>query len=138
MASTSPVVLDSNILISALIHAGIARAFIYKLILKNIHIVISDYIIFEVEDVLKRHKFKHQRVLRDLWQLISQDVTLVKVKTKTHPTPLRDPKDHPILQTAQKAKAKFIITGNKDLLSLGAWKDITITSLANFDQLITS
>lgn len=135
MASTLKVVLDTNVLISALTHAGIARNFVYQLILKNIQIIISDYIFSEVKEVLQRHKFKNQPIFETLWQLVNQTITVVKVTAKTGHVSLRDPKDHPILQTAQKAKARFIITGDKDLLVLKSWHNITILTMPQFEQI---
>lgn len=135
MASTLKVVLDTNILVSAFTHAGVARNFVYQLILKNIQIVISNYILSEISEVLQRHKFKNQPIFEALWQLINQTITVVKVTAKTGHASLRDPKDHPILQTAQKAKAQFIVTGDKDLLVLKSWHNITILTMTQFEQI---
>lgn len=135
MASTLKVVLDTNVFISALTHAGIARNFVYKLILKNIKIVTSAYILSEVKEVLQRHKFKNHPIFEALWQLINQTITVVKVTAKTGQTSLRDPKDHPILQTARKAGAQFIVTGDKDLLVLKSWRNITISTMTQFEQI---
>jgi len=135
VALTPKVVLDTNVFISALTHAGIARNFVYQLILKNTKIVTSEYILSEVKEVLQRHKFKNQQILETLWQLINQTVTIVKITAKTDQVSLRDPKDHPILQTARKAKAQFIITGDKDLLVLKSWRNITILTMTQFEQI---
>lgn len=138
MASTLKVVLDTNILVSAFTHAGVARNFVYQLILKNIQIVISDYILSEISEVLQRHKFKNQPIFEALWQLINQTITVVKVTAKTGHASLRDPKDHPILQTAQKTKAQFIVTGDKDLLVLKSWHNITILTMTQFEQITSN
>ena len=137
MASNLRVVLDTNILISALIHAGEARDFVYNLLYRKIRLVTSNYIINETEEVLKRNKFKDKEVLSELWNLIREDFELVKVRSKTSNTILRDPKDHPILQTAFKGKAKFIITGDEDLLSIESWKGVKIVKMSEFRKLLT-
>lgn len=116
MTSSLKVVLDTNIFISALIHRGVARTFIFQLLSRNIKIALSNYIIFEVEEVLKRNKFKDREILES--------------------TPLRDPKDHPILKTAEIGKADYIITGDNDLLSLKIWNRIKILSMREFMNLI--
>ena len=136
MESPLKVVLDSNILISALISKGVAHDFIYKLINKDVQIVISDYIVTEVNEVLTRKKFQDKQILYTLWNLIQKDVTIVKIKSTITKVILRDPKDHPILQTAIKSKAEFIITGDEDLLSLKSWGKIIITNMKDFEKLI--
>lgn len=135
MASTLKVVLDTNVLISALTHAGAARNFVYQLLLKNIQVITSDYILSEISEVLHRHKFKNKPIFESLWQLINQTVTIVKITAKTGHASLRDPKDHPILQTAQKAQAQFIVTGDKDLLVLKSWRNITISTMTQLEQI---
>jgi len=130
------VVLDSNILISALISKGVAHDFIYKLINKDVQIVISDYIVTEVNEVLTRKKFQDKQILYTLWNLIQKDVTIVKIKSEITKVTLRDPKDHPILQTAIKSKAEFIITGDEDLLSLKIWGKIKIMNMKDFKTLL--
>lgn len=136
MVLSSRVVLDSNILISALIHPGRAREFIFKLLYQDVEIVISDYIVNEVEEVLKRNKFKDRKILSSLWQFLKRDAIVVKVSFKPLKTYLRDPKDHPILKTGQKSKAQFIITGDDDLLSLKAWQNIRIINMHEFRKLL--
>ncbi len=135
MESPLKVVLDSNILISALISKGAARNFIYKLIEKDIQIVISDYIVAEVNEVLRRLKFQDKQILYSFWGLIQSDVLIVKVKSRTTSAILRDAKDHPILQTAWNSKTNYIITGDDDLLSLKKWKNINIVNMKDFIML---
>lgn len=132
------VVLDSNILISALVSKGVARTFIYKLISKDIQIVISDYIVAEVNEILTRKKFLDKQILYTLWDLIQKDITIVKIKSRIIKTILRDPKDHPILQTAIKSNAEFIITGDDDLLTLRSWRKIKIINMKDFEKYFKS
>lgn len=130
------VVVDTNIFISALIFKGPARDFIYKLIRQDLLIVISDYIIAEVNEVLQREKFHEKQILYSLWNLIQKDVEVIKIKSKITTTILRDPKDHPILQTAIKSRAEFIITGDDDLLSLKSWENIRVINMKDFENLL--
>lgn len=138
MVLSSRVVLDSNVFISALIHPGLAREFIFQLLYQGVKIVISDYIINEVEEVLKRNKFKDRKILGELWLFLKRDIMIVKVNFKPLKTYLRDPKDHPVLKTAQKARAQFIITGDDDLLFLKSWQKIKIITMAEFRKLLAS
>lgn len=133
------VVLDTNIFVSALIHPGSARSLIYRLVMANANIAISDYIIKETEDVLKRAKFRGRQILTALWGELKSTVTIVKIpKSGKFPNSLRDPKDHPILITAQNAKADYLITGDDDLLILKKWRDTKIITITQYQKLLAT
>lgn len=124
------VVLDTNVLISALIHDGIARNFLTRLISQNHLVVLSDYIVRETEEVLRRAKFSNREILNQLWKLVKKDAMFVNLKPSAVDFNLRDPKDHPILQTALAAGAKFLVTGDQDLLVLKNYQDIKIVTIS--------
>lgn len=134
MASPNRIVLDTNIVVSALISPGVSRDFVFRLLYERKEIVLSDYILSEVEDVLTRHKIHTETILDELWQKIKKEIVFVRVPLvfQDHEGALRDPKDHPILQTALKGGAWVIITGDKDLLVLKIWKGITILRMKDF------
>ena len=124
------VVLDTNVLISALIHDGVARNFLTRLISQNHLIALSGYIVRETEEVLRRAKFLNREILNQLWKLIKGDSMFVNLKPSTVDFNLRDPKDNSILQTAIAAGAKFLVTGDQDLLILKNYHGIKIITIA--------
>lgn len=124
------VVLDTNVLISALIHDGVARNFLTRLISQNHLVALSSYIIRETEEVLRRAKFSNREILNQLWKLVKKDAMFVNLKPSTFDFNLRDPKDHPILQTALAARARFLVTGDQDLLVLKNYHDIKIVTIS--------
>ena len=68
------IVLDSNIVVSALISHGVSRDFVFRLLYERREIVLSDYILFEVEEVLIRHKLRDKTVLDekgDAWCIVA-------------------------------------------------------------------
>lgn len=73
-------------------------------------------------------------ILKDLWETIKRDTVMVKVKPFISKIVLRDPDDHPILQTATKGNAQYIITGDEDLLILKKWQDIRIVTMTEFNK----
>lgn len=131
------VVLDTNVLVSALIHPGSARSLVYHLVEVNVNIAISDYIIRETETVLKRSKFHHRQILTKLWEELKPILIVVNSKNGKFSKLLRDPKDHPILITAQNAKADYLITGDDDLLTLKKWRDTKIIAITQCQKLLT-
>lgn len=136
MDSSLKVVLDTNILISALIQPGRARNFIFGLIQQEAEIILSDYILSEVGEVLKRNKFQEKAIFTTLWGFLRNAASVVKVNFAVLKTPLRDPKDHPILKTAQKGRADLIVTGDNDLLVLKNWKGVKIVKMSEFENLL--
>lgn len=134
MASSFRIVLDTNIVVSGLISPGVSRDFIFRLLYERKDIVLSDYIFSEVEEVLARHKIQTETILDELWQRIKKETIYVHVPLifQDNEGTLRDPKDHPILQTAITGDAWGIVTGDKDLLVLKVWKEITIIRMKDF------
>ena len=107
------VVLDTNILISALFFGGKPRK-IFELVLEEEIVgITSSYIIFELKDVLRRRKFNIDeekieevgKLLKKKFQIISPTVQVNIIKDY-HP-------DNKILALAIEAKADFLITGDK-------------------------
>lgn len=132
------VVLDTNVLVSALIHPGSARSLVYHLVEVNVNIAISDYIIKEADSVLKRSKFRRRQIFTQIWKELKPILVVVSSKNGKLSKLLRDPKDHPILITAQNAKADYLITGDDDLLTLKKWRDIKIITITQCQKLLTT
>lgn len=130
------VVLDTNVLISALIHPGSARSLVYRLVETNTNIAISDYIIRETETVLNRSKFHRRQILAELWKQLKSVLIIVTAKNGEPPKSLRDPKDHPIILTAQKANADYLITGDNDLLVLKKYLHTKIITISKCQKLL--
>ncbi len=125
------VVFDSNIFISALILPGSkAEKAITRIIEGTDSLVLSKAIIDEVLTVLAR-KFGSDRehisrtalYLADLGEIIRPSLKLKIVK---------DDPDNRILECAITGNAKLIVTGDKELLSLGEFKNIRIVSLKDY------
>lgn len=131
------VVLDTNIFVSALIRRGSARSLILHLVARNFSLALSEYLIRETEQVLRRAKFSDSKILNQLWELVKTDAKFVKIEPLVINSYLRDPKDHPILQTALAAKAEYLITGDKDLLVLKKWRGIEIVTITEFSAIIS-
>lgn len=96
--------------------------------------MLSDYILSEVEEVLNKHKLRDETVSGELRQRIRRETVVVRVPliSQIHAGVLRDPKDHPILQTAINGDAWGIVTGDKDFLVLKIWHGIMILRMKDF------
>ena len=134
MSSRLTLVLDTNVLISAIVFKGVPEKILESCILENKFVgVISPEILAELINKLKL-KFDFPDDLIKEWEMILKN-TLKNVlpfyKTKI----CRDPDDNKILDLALFSGAEYIITGYKDLLSLGKYKDIIIITPADFINL---
>jgi putative PIN family toxin of toxin-antitoxin system len=126
------VVLDTNVLISAILFGGKPKKILEKAIHGEIRLCLSEPILEELSGVLRRSKFdysleKVQTLLTELTSIAdfvnpSQIIRLV----------LEDPDDNRILECAVEAKASYIITGDFHLLKLSRYRDIEIVNAFTF------
>ena len=131
MSSRLTIVLDTNVLISAIVFKGIPEKILKSCILKNkFDAVISPEILAELIKKLKL-KFGFSDELTSKWELIFKN-TLKNMLPSYNTKVCRDPDDNKILDLALFSGAKYIITGDKDLLSLGTHAEIKIITPANF------
>jgi uncharacterized protein len=127
------VVLDSNVWISALEFGGTADRALIRALTEDT-VAVSDYIRNEVVRVLTT-KFAHDptEVEAQLDELL---LYALRVElTEEVRGVCRDPADDSILETAWKAQAAYLVAGDKDLLTLGKFRDVTIISPAAYLEL---
>lgn len=138
------VVIDSTVLVSAfLTQAGVSRELLREAQAGHFEIVLAEEILTEAQRVLleyarirKRYKYTDEAVIEyvDLLRVVSRiarrlpDVRAVD----------RDSNDNPIVACAVKAEAHYIVTRDRDLLSLRSYEDIKIISPEAFMGLLRS
>jgi putative PIN family toxin of toxin-antitoxin system len=114
-------VVDTNILVSALIKRGKPRKLVLKL-LEEHTVILSRQMLAELADVLTRNKFaiKTSQVDRFLAILVrkSKIVTL----SSRFKVISEDPDYDVVLNTAYAGKAEYIVTGDRHLLALKEFK----------------
>jgi putative PIN family toxin of toxin-antitoxin system len=124
------IVLDTNVLIAALISQGVCSELLEHCALNHL-LVTSDFIVGELhEHLLKKFKYDAKEANEAIALLRSQmeSVTPIPLENQV----CRDADDDQVLSTAIAGKATCIITGDNDLLVLQRFKDIEIVSPANF------
>jgi putative PIN family toxin of toxin-antitoxin system len=110
------VMLDTNILISGIVFSGVERDLIRVCHSRGYTIVLSEYIIKEVEAVLKR-KFPGKEKLFDvLLNALNVEVTPLPAPSKVENARhlIRDSKDAAILASAMEASVDIFISGDFD------------------------
>lgn len=133
MKSSRGYVFDTNVLVSALLferskpgqafHAAIGRG----------EILLSLPVAQELNDVLKREKFRPYITSEERERFL---VALVRgalfVEISERIQACRDPKDDMFLELAVNGSAKCIVSGDKDLLCLNPFRGIPILTPEQF------
>ena len=130
---------DTNILVSALLFSTGKPAQVFQYALWQGEILVSFELLEELNEVLGREKFSRYITSKDreafLETLIERSI-LVELTEKIQVC--RDSKDDQILELAISGSAKFIITGDQDLLVLNPFRDVQIITPETFLRNIES
>lgn len=133
------IVLDTNVLVSALITKGTPPDQLYQAWLRNeIELVTSAAQIDELADVLSRPKLRKYVDLADASKLVS-DIRLRATVIRDMPIPRRSPdrKDDAILATAVAGEAELVVSGDKrDILALREVEGIPIRTARDALQVV--
>lgn len=135
MSKPPRIVSDTNVWLSALYFYGKPAQVVHLIEDKKIISVTSEFILNEVEEkmLINFHtpSFAASGTISYI-KSISELVSLRGVDFK-----LRDPDDNKVLETAVVGKCSWLITGDKDILSLKGYNDISIVKpeqfLANYN-----
>lgn len=127
------VVLDTNTLVSALLFTGISSELVSLWQDGIITLLLSRDILDEYLRVLSYPKFKlsEEEIKKLLQEEILPYAEVVKPKRRLRVVQ-RDPSDNKFLECAIAGKTRVIISGDKDLLSLGRYRRIRIQTPAQF------
>lgn len=132
-SSKLTVIVDTNVILSGTVYGGNPEK-ILKLIAAGILNLVTTPEI-EAEVFLKIVKFPISvEVINDLKALFGNRAKRVTPKHKI--TVCRDPKDNKFLDAILESKADYLITGDKDLLALKAFKSTKIVAPKEFLKLL--
>jgi uncharacterized protein len=130
-------VLDTNVLVSALLFTGPPSQLVSAWQSGRLRPVLSADILEEYLRVLAYPKFKLTD--HEIRGLIEEDllpfIETVRPTPMTVPT-LRDRDDLKFIACAKSARARWLVSGDDDLLSLGTVESIEIVSVATFLKLL--
>lgn len=125
------IVLDTNVLVSALAYPGSIPGHILNACREGeVELVLSHYILDEMVRVLPRlRRIKLTLAeIRDLADSFLFLAEIVQPSTETDES-LRDQADQPVLGTLRAAQADYLVTGDKDLLALAERYPIVIPAV---------
>lgn len=120
------VVFDSNVLITAFASHGLCDSLL-ELCLRSHKIIISDLILDEVEEKLRRKIKLPASIVREIRSYLKEHCLLDR------PVPIpagvcRDPQDAEILGLAAAAKAECLVSGDADRLVIKRYHETVILS----------
>lgn len=121
------VMLDTNILISALLFPSGKVERLFKELVLNHTIVISSYVLDEFWEVMYR-KFPHKKnVVEKFLEDISFEFVHTPQKIHIDKLELRDYKDYPVIFSAIIEKVDVLLSGDKDLAGVKIGKTEIMT-----------
>jgi hypothetical protein len=126
-------VLDTNIVITALLWKGTPRRLLRTAAVAHFELFTSDPLLAELADVLSRRKFKKHIAglgvsTTELFDAYVRQVEIVQPTGLPRLAP--DPDDDVVIGTALAAKADFVVTGDRTLLSVAEYEGVRIVSVS--------
>jgi len=126
------IILDTNILISALGWGGNPKSIFNKVIDGEFELILSYKQLNELLRVLNYPKFKFTDEQKDRFLLVLLEIsTLVETKHKVDIIK-EDPDDNLILEPSNEMEIDYIISGNDHLLKLKEFKNTKIVTAKEF------
>ena len=124
------IVIDTNVIVSALIQFGYPNQIINLFINRRFQLCISDELMTEYYEVLARLKFSKYpdffiRAEALLAEIESKAIKYVPTKKLQL---ISDPDDNMILELADECLADYVITGNTNDFTILTYKNIKIVS----------
>lgn len=129
------IVLDTNVLISALIKEGKPRDLLFEILL-NHELVISKEILEDVAMVAnepKIRKYVDQDDIADFLRDLASSASIVKIRSRFKAVK-EDPDDDVILRTAVDGRARLVVSGDNHLLEIGRFRGIKIVPVTEMLQ----
>ncbi|HMH70645.1 MAG TPA: putative toxin-antitoxin system toxin component, PIN family [Candidatus Saccharimonadales bacterium] len=125
---------DSNVLVTILSRRESILAFKEEITSKGIIHISSRYILSEVEAVLVEKLRLTKQKAKTATRLLSRQS--IVVDPKNIEKICRDPFDDYVLAAAVGGKAKYLVTADKDLLVLKAYKSVEIITPGEFRKIV--
>lgn len=125
------IVLDTNVIVSALVFGGVPRSVLELAEAGQYELFYSEPIQEEVRRVLTEKFGWSAAILKEVLPVLWSMGELVVPRTVVRAVP-DDPDDNRILECALAARAHFVVSGDRHLLDLRPYKSILIVSPRQF------
>ncbi len=129
-------VIDTNVLVSALIHDGKPRKLILELLNKHT-VILSRQMLAELADVAGRDKFHITGSQVERFLSIMVKMAKIVPDNALFKEVVSDPDDDVVLNAAYTGKADYIVTGDNHLLILNNFKKTKIVTVNQMLEILT-
>lgn len=119
--------LDTNVLISALLFPGSKMDSLMNCIFTKHQLVLSSYVVEELKNVVKRKFPNKEQVINKLLMAMSYEFVYTPSDLEEGLFDIRDIKDYPVLYTAIIEDVDILITGDKDFKGIDIEKPEIMT-----------
>lgn len=132
------VVLDTNVLISALIKAGKPRELFFKIAEGKVQLILSRSLLEEFLEVADNPKIRRYVDPDDVIcfsMVVGRVAKIIRVRSKFKVI-AEDPDDDVVLRTACDGKVDCVVSGDSHLLSMGEFRGIKIVTVDEMLKLL--
>lgn len=112
------VMLDTNILISALLFPSEQTELFFQTVTERDTVVLSSYVVNELHHVVQRKFPQHQEDVDRFLSHFAFELVYTPEFLENSLIPIRDPKDYPVLHSALTENIDVLVTGDKDFTVL--------------------
>ena len=133
MSKSQRFVLDTNVIVSALLLPGSKPRIALDRALDIGKVLVSIPVLIELEGVLSRSKFDRYLLedeRKEFLGALIKEAEIIEITERI--TACRDPRDDKFLELTVSGRADSLITGDPDLLVLHPYRDISILRPAEF------
>ena len=125
------IVIDTNVVVSALFFGGKPQRLLHSAIAGALEVVVSKEIIEEYNELIERISDKYSGRKENF--SINEFISICRLVSPTRKIDIcRDRDDNKFLECAAEAKCLYIVSGDNDLLALKRFEDIEIITVAEF------
>lgn len=124
------VVLDTNVLISAIVFGGRPRIILQMVLDFKIRAITSPILIGELVEILTKKFYFDGARIRHVEEMVNESFEIVYPIEELYV--LNDLADNRVLEAAKQGSCTFIVTGDKELLELKEFLDIKIVTVKEF------
>jgi putative PIN family toxin of toxin-antitoxin system len=125
------IVIDTNVIASAVFFGGRPKELLELLLNGRLEAFASTEIVVEYKETLEELCARYPNRPEKL-PLIAIVSAMKIIEPSSRIAVCRDPDDDKFIECADDAKCVYIVSGDKDLLSLKKYKDIEIVTVADF------
>ena len=126
------IVCDTNVIVSGILFGGHSRAILSSIARGRVEAFTTPALLNELREVLTRRKFRlRAEQVAVIIEMVKESFAYVEPRTLIRAV-ADDPDDDRVLEAADAAGARVIISGDRHLLTLKAWHSIAILSPAEF------